>query len=66
MLLLNLTMDFCHLLHLQFASQHHHIGKLGIETQGLDVGDVELRGEVHFETNLSAIGHDRHVGGNDG
>ena len=37
-----------HLVHVQLAGQHHHIGKLSVELQGLDVRDVQLRGEVHL------------------
>ena len=64
MLFLNLTVDLFHLLDIQFACQHHHVGKLGIEFQCLDVGDVELGGKVNFNVLLAAIGHDSYVGGN--
>ena len=36
-LCLNLTVDLSHLVHVQFACQHHDVCKLGIEPQCLDV-----------------------------
>ena len=66
MLFLHLTEDVSHLLHVQLTRQHHDIGKLGIEAQGLDVGDVELGGEVHLLSHAVAIGHHSHIAGDDG
>jgi len=36
-LLLNLSADVGHLLHVQLAGQYHDVGKLGVEAQCLDV-----------------------------
>jgi hypothetical protein len=41
-LLFNLTENLGHLIHIKLASQHHNIGKLGVELQGLYIRDVEL------------------------
>ena len=65
-LLHNLTVYFGHLAHVQFARQHHHIGKLCIEAQRLDVRYVELRGQMHLHANAVAICHHGHVAGYDG
>jgi len=54
------------LVHVEFTGQHAHVGKPGIELQGLYIGDIELGGEVHLHAHLTAIGHYGHVGGNDG
>ena len=64
-LLHRLTMNLCHLVHIQLTRQYHHIGKLGIETQGLDVGDIQLRTQMHLLSHRSAIGHHRHIRGDD-
>ena len=65
MLFLYLTVDLRHLFHVQLARQHHHVGELCVELQCLDVGDVQLRGEVYLHSLLAAIGHHRHVGSDD-
>ena len=65
LLLLDLAVDLCHLVHVELACQHHDIGKLCIKLQGLYVADVELCGEMHLHAHLSAVGHHRHVAGND-
>ena len=65
LLLLNLSVDFCHLVHVEFACEHHHVGKLCIELQCLYVADVELCGEVYLYAHLSTIGHHCHVAGYD-
>ena len=57
--------DFRHLLHVQLTCQNHHIGKLRIETQSLRITDVQLRAQVDFLPNLTAIKHHRHIAGND-
>ena len=64
-LLLYLTINLCYLVEIQLASQYHHISKLGIELQRLDVGDVQLGGKMHLHTLLSAIGHHRNIAGYD-
>ena len=66
MLCLHLTVDLSHLFHIQFSRQHHDIGKLSIEAQCLDVGDVQLGGEMHLLPHLVTIGHHRYIGGDDG
>ena len=65
MLLLYLAVDVGHLFHLQLAGQHHHVGKLRIELQRLDVRYVQLRGEVYLHTHLAAVGHHGNVAGDD-
>ena len=50
-----------HLRHIQFAGQHHDIGKLGIEFQRFDVADVQLGGQVYLLPYLSAVHHDGYV-----
>ena len=65
-LLLYLAVDVGHLFHLQLTCQHHHVGKLRIELQRLDVRDVQLRGEVYLHAHLAAVGHHGNVTGNDG
>ena len=57
MLLFYLAIDFCHLFHLQFSSQHHYIGKLSVELQGLYIRDVELCREVYLHAHLATVGH---------
>ena len=66
MLCLHLTVDVGHLIHVQLTCQHHDIGKLGIKAQGFDIRYVQLGGEMHLLPHPIAIGHHRHVGGNDG
>ena len=63
MLLFNLTENLGHLVHIQLARQHHNIGKLGVELQGLDVRNVELGREVNLLTHLITIGHNSHIAG---
>ena len=64
-LLVDLTVDLGHLLQAQLARQHHHVGKLGVELQRLNVGDVELGRQMHLQPDAVAIGHHRHVAGDD-
>ena len=54
-----------HLLHVELARQNRHVGKPGVEAQGLRIADVELRGEVHLDALLPTVGHHGHVGGDD-
>ena len=58
-----LAVDVGHLVEVELACEHHHIGEMGVETQGFDVGDVELRGQVNLHSNLAAVGHNGHVAG---
>ena len=55
-----------HLLQVQLAGQHDDVGELGVEAQGLGVRDVELGAEVHLLSDAAGVGHDGHVGGDDG
>ena len=66
LLLYNLVVDVLHLPHIQFSSQHHHIGKLSIELQRLHIRYVQLRAEVHLLSHLLAIHHHCHVASNHG
>ena len=56
--------DVLHLLHVEFAGQNGHVGKLCIELQGFDVRDVELRREMNLYSHLPAIHHHCYVAGN--
>ena len=60
----HLTVDFSHLVHIQFTGQYHHVGKLRIELQSLNVRNIELRGEMNLQSDTAAIGHHRHIRGN--
>ena len=62
MLGLYLSIDLGHLLHVQLAGEHNDIGKLSVEAQRLDVGDVQLCGEMHLLPHPITIGHNGHVG----
>ena len=64
MLHFHLTEDLSHLIHVQFAGEYHHISKLGVELQRLDIRDVQLRREVYLLPYLITIGHHCHVRGN--
>ena len=64
-LLTDVAVDFGHLLQIQFACQHHHIGKLRIEAERLHVADVELCAEVYLLPYPAGITHHRHIGRND-
>lgn len=65
-LLFDGAVDMGHLPQVELAGEDNDVGKLGIELQGLNVGDVELRGEMDFLTDLAAIDEDGDVGGDDG
>ena len=58
--------DVRHLTQRQLAREHDDVGELRVKAQGLDVRDVELRGEMHLDAELPAALHDRNVGGDDG
>ena len=66
MLLLHLTVDVGHLVHVQLAGQHDDVGKLGVELQRFDVRDVQLCRQVYLLSHLAAVLHDGHVRGDDG
>ena len=65
-LLHNLPIDFCHLIHIQFTGKNHHIGKLRIEPQRFYITDIELCTQMHLKTNLTAVLHHSHITGNYG
>lgn len=65
-LLTDMAVDLRHLFQIQFACQHHHIGKLRIEAQRLHIADVELCAEVHLLPYTAGIAHHRHVRRNHG
>ena len=65
-LLLNLAENLGHLVHIQLTRQHHHIGKLSIELQRLDIRNVKLGTEMNLLPHLVTIGHHSHIAGNDG
>lgn len=64
-LLTDMAVDFRYLLQIQFACQHHHIGKLRIEAESFHIADVELCAEVYLLPYPASIAHHRHIGGND-
>ena len=64
MFFLNLTIDLRYLFQIQFARQHHYIGKLRVKLQGFCIRDIQLRRQMHFLANLVGIAHHRHIGGN--
>ena len=65
MFFLHLTVDLCHLIHIQLTRQYNYIGELGIKLQGFDVRDVQLGREVHLLPHLITIGHHCHIRGDD-
>ena len=60
-LLLYLPVDGGHLVEVELARQHRHVGELRVELQRLDVGYVELRREVHLHSHAAAVRDDGHV-----
>ena len=62
----DVAVDFLHLFQVELACQDDDVGEAGVEAQGLDIGDVELRGEVDFLSDAVAVVHDGDVGGDDG
>ena len=54
-LLYNIMINTCYLIHIQFTRQHHHIGILSIELQRLCIGDIELGRKMHFNTRSKSI-----------
>ena len=58
-------MDGSDLVHIQLTCQDHDVSELRVEAQRLDVGDIELGGEVDFDTDTTRVEHGRDVGSND-
>ena len=66
MLLLDVAVDRRHLIHIQFACQHHHIGELRVELERFSIGDIELGGQMHFLSDAVGVLHDRNIGSDNG
>ena len=66
LLALDDVVDVAHLGEIEFTSQHHDVGKAGVEAEGLGVADVELRAEVYLLPDGVAVAHHGHVAGDDG
>ena len=64
-LAVNDSLDFLDLVEGQFPCQNNHVRKLGIETQGLGIGNAQLSGNVHLKADLAGIDYGRHVRCND-
>ena len=62
----DMPVDLGHLLHVQLACQHHHVGPLRVEAYGLDIADVCLRGYMHRYAHPAAVTNGGDVGGDDG
>ena len=58
--------DGLDLLEPQLPGQDDHVGELAVEAQALDVGDAQLRRDVHFEPEPARFGDGGHVGSDDG
>ena len=54
-------MYFFDLKEIELARKYYDIGELGIEAQGLHIGNAELGGYVHLKTDLAAICYGCHV-----
>ena len=65
LLLLDLLRDLLDLAETELAAQHDGVGKHGVELQGLDVGHVDLGGDVNLHSLLSRRGDDGLVHGDD-
>ena len=48
---------FCNLFHVQFACKNNDIGELSIESQCLDVADVQLCAQMYFLPYLPTVEH---------
>lgn len=65
-LLVDGSRDCCGLLKRQFTSKNSDIGKVRIKLQRFNVGDVELRGKMHGDTNFVRKHHRRYIRTDDG
>ncbi len=54
-------MDCLHLVEVELAGEHHHVGKLRVISQGLGVGDAELGGDMHLHPFRPGVEYRRHV-----
>ena len=57
--------DLPDLVQVQFPGQHDHVGELRIESQGFDVGYVELGGDMDLHADLPAVADGCQVRGYD-
>ncbi len=57
------VVDGAHLVEVELAGEHHHVGYAGIVAHGLDVGDVALGGDVHLYVVTPAGIEYRHIRG---
>ncbi|CDD47439.1 unknown [Bacteroides sp. CAG:875] len=55
-----------HLLEIQLAGQHHHIGKAGVKLQRFRIADVQLGRKMHLLSHLVTVSHHGHISCNDG
>ena len=65
-LLTDVAVDFGHLFQVELASQHHNVGKLGVEAQGFHITYIKLCGQMHLLAYPPCIVHHRHVRCNHG
>ena len=65
MLLFHLTVDLCHLIHIQLTCQYDDVSELSIETQRLNVRDIQLGRQMHLLAYLITVGHHSHITSND-
>ena len=63
MLIFDGLMDGGYLFEIKLTCKHHDIGKLCIELQCFDIGDVQLGTEVHLLSLLVAISHHSNITG---
>ena len=57
----DLSVYFSHLIHIEFARQHYHIGKTGIEFKRVDIRYIKLSAKVYFNSYAITISHYRHI-----
>ena len=58
--------DVLNLVEVELTREHDHVRPLGIEAQGLNIGDGQLGGDVHLQPYAAAILDGRHIGGYNG
>ena len=59
------VVNVAHLLQIDLAGKHHHIGKLRIEAHSLAVRHIHLSADVHFHVDRAGIENRSHIGGYD-
>ena len=55
-----------HLVEVELPGEHHHVGPLGVELHRLEIGDVDLGGDVHLLADGACVENHGDVGGYDG